>query len=224
MVTETSSSSKFWDETKLLEMDNQVGFFRDYLQVMENFLEAEAQKYHEHRARLRQERYGRLKQEGRQFDPTEPPSLEEDWANHQEQMIDTIFASILRKSLFISLYAFLESRMVEECRYRGRWGKTALPLADVIGGGIEEAKKCLKGQVDFSGSEWGEIKKLQRLRNFIVHCGDSFENVKSEHHEKPLKQYVAEEQALSLKGDGIVFHKGFCEKALDAIERFLELL
>lgn len=224
MVTRTSDPSEFWDRMALLEMDEQVELFRDYLQVMEESLEAKAQEYRERGAHLRQERYARLKQEGRQFDPTEPLPPGEAGASYQGQMVETIFASILRESFCVSLYAFLESRLVEECRYREQWGKARLPLADVISGGIDTAKECLKGQVDFSGQEWQAIRKFQRLRNFIVHCGNSFENTRSEHNERCLKDDVAHEPFLSLGNKGIIFHKGFCEKAIDLVETLLELL
>lgn len=220
----TREASRFWGDFELAAMDEQISLFRDYLHVMEGFLEAEAEKHREQAVCLRRERYDRLRQESSQFDPTEPLPSEEAWAGNQEQMIEAIFASILRRSFFISLYAFLESRLVEECRYQEQWGKTKLPLTDVTSGGIDKAKDCLKGQVDFGGREWQEIRKLQRLRNFVVHCGNSFENVKSACDERCLKEYVAQEQALSLRWKGIVFHEGFCENALDTIDRFLKLL
>jgi hypothetical protein len=221
MVKETP---RFWDDFDLMVMDDQVDLFRDYLHVMEEFLETEAKRYRERARRLCRERYEKLRQHGCQFDPIEPPPSEEAWIRNQEQMVEAVFASILRKSFFIGLYAFLESRLLEECRYRERWGRTKLPLADVIGRGIDTAKECLKGQVDFGGREWQEIKRLQRLRNFVVHCGNNFENVKSERDEELLKNDVAQEQFLSLGYNGITFHQGFCEKALDAIEAFLDVL
>lgn len=222
-MTDTEAS-KFWDHLNLVTMDQQISLFKDYLCVMEDFLETEAGKYGERATRLRRERYQRLREEGIRIDPTEPPPPEEAWVSNQEQMIETVFASMLRKSFFISLYAFLESRLVEECRYRERWGRTELPLVQVISGGIDTAKECLKGQVDFGGREWQEIKKYQRLRNCIVHCGDSFENVKSERDERLLKECVAQEQALSLGWKGIVFHRGYCEAVLNTVEQFLQLL
>ncbi len=172
---------------------------------------------------MQHERYRKLIEKGGLIDPTEPPPAEEAWVSNQKEMIETIFIATLRESLFISLYAFLELRLIEECRYRERWGKTEVPLKDVIRGGIDKAKDCLKGQVDFSGREWQEIKNYQRLRDFFVHCG-SFENVKSEDHKRLLREYANREPTLSLGSNGIGLQKGFCEKVLDTVEEFLRLL
>jgi hypothetical protein len=217
-------ASRFWNDFELTVMDEQIEFFRDYLCVIEDFLEIESKKSRERATRLYHEQYEELREQGSRFDPTEPSPPEAAWADTRAQMIDTVFASILRESFCISVYAFLESRLVEECRYRERWGTVKLPLTDVISGGIDTAKECLRGQVDFGGQEWQAIKKLQKLRNFIVHCGNSFENVKSEDVERDLKEIVAQESFLSLGSNGIIFHKGFCEKAIDSIEEFLKLL
>ena len=175
-----TESSSYWDYIYLTAMDEWISILRDYLDTMETFLDTEARKHQERASDLRRERYRKLKEEGKQIDPTESSLAEAAWADNQAMMIDLAFASILRESIFVSIYAFLEHRLIEECRYREQLGKTDVPLIDVIKGGIDTAKDCLKGQVDFSGPEWQEIKKYQRLRNFIVHCGSSFVNVKSE--------------------------------------------
>ena len=225
-----TDSSQFWDNFELELLNEQVVLFRGYLEMMEGFLETEVGNIREQATRLRRLRLEKMRQKGGQFDPTEDAPPDEAWLNSQEQMIASVFASKLRESFLISLWAFLEARLVEECRYRERWGTTKLPVAEVIQASsiIEKAKECLAGQIDFGGRELKHIKNLSLFRNFIVHAGGRFENMKHKDKKRDLENYVSlerkRERTLSLSGEGIVIHKGFCEKALDRVEAVFELL
>ncbi|MEA3351433.1 MAG: hypothetical protein U9Q82_12485 [Chloroflexota bacterium] len=233
MATKKSKIDKFYDTLNMVVLEEEITLYREYIQFMENHLTDETEKYQKLGIRLRKKRHERHKQEYKQVDLTEPPSPEIALADTQEQKIATVYASILRMSFFVSLYSFLEAYLIEECRYREHWGRTSIPLEDVIHGGIDKAKECLKvdkqkdkdclkNQIDFGGNEWRKIKELQELRNFVVHSGNSFDNAK-ENKKEILEQIVEKEQTLSRSGDGILFRRGFCEKALIAIEDFINL-
>lgn len=87
----------------------------------------------------------------------------------------TTETNLMRMSLFLSLYAFLEVILKELCRFEQVERGISKSLTDLQGGVIDRAKTYLKKEigVDFPGKskEWNEIKDYQKLRNHLAHNG-----------------------------------------------------
>ncbi|MBK8899920.1 MAG: hypothetical protein IPM53_01935 [Anaerolineaceae bacterium] len=83
--------------------------------------------------------------------------------------------NLMRMSIFLSLYAFLELILEELCRLQQIEHQLALKSTDLSGLGIERSKNYLKKVVGvdfaFGGKEWNEIKNYQKLRNHFAHQG-----------------------------------------------------
>jgi len=185
-----------------LEFEGEVGLFEAYLQNMEGFLGSEIT---------------RLKAEIK-----DTIVLDEKLVNMELQVVGHHFPNILRKSFVVSLYSFLEHRLIEECWSR-KGNDILLNPSDIRG--IDRARvyltKVLRVNFPSDSPEWEEIQSIRRLRNCIVHnhgkCdGDKF---------KSLRDYVAQNSdTLSLSGDEIVLSGEFCEQALHAVGKFVQRL
>jgi hypothetical protein len=144
------------------------------------------------------------------------------------------YTNILRKSFFINLYAALESRLMEECHYheeRHQAGenKILLSLSDIAGRGVQKAMTYLvKVQcIVFSlgeSKEWEDIQGYRILRNCIVH-NDGRLNERANSRDK-LRRFIDRKPTLSLSeyDAEITLGKGFCEEAINTVERFLLLV
>jgi len=197
--------------------------FYDYLANMERFLEAEARKLRETlEATKRQMESGEL---------TEPSCLgkmpvEIEAMEHLKYQLQQIkeFENILRKSFFVTIYAFLESRLLEDCRSQlSKRDDISLSLRDIGGHGIDKAKTCmkiLKVPLDTSCSQWSEIQKYKQLRHCIVHNEGRLDEGFPD--SKGLRSYVSANPSLSLSPNGeIILSKDSCKEALDTVTMFL---
>ncbi len=200
----------------------EIFLFQDYLTVMEQFLESETQK---HRKSLEH-----LIASGQVYYDKETGVDQ----NYDSEMLNQIFSfkDTLRKSFFISLYSFLEFTMLQECRSRKNEDKTILLSLDDLAGqnGIDKAQtyftKVLRLKSPSDTPEWSEIQNYKTLRNCIVHAGGRIEDIKTVSDQEKLKAFIARKahkRTLWLSDyDGVILDKGFCEKALATIEKFLQ--
>jgi hypothetical protein len=83
---------------------------------------------------------------------------------------------IIRQSLFIAIYALLETYLNEVCALIQREQKLKVSINDLAGNGIFRAKDYLEKVLDFqfpaSHKSWQRISNYNRLRNCFVHaCG-----------------------------------------------------
>jgi hypothetical protein len=85
----------------------EIGLFEEYLASMERFLEAETQTHAESLKKLiaKGEIY---------YD--EETGLDSTYDSHRLDLLST-FKDKLRTSFFVSMFSFLESELVNECRY-----------------------------------------------------------------------------------------------------------
>jgi hypothetical protein len=137
------------------------------------------------------------------------------------------FPSILRTSVFLSLYSFLENQLVLLCKQIQSRKRITLSVNDLNGSGIEKASKYLKkvAGIDFpdNAKEWTYIKHCNQLRNCLVHNG----GIVNEENKKLLK---AIETIPSVKAKNNLLEKGlqlekeFCLGFIKNIESFWEQL
>ena len=214
----------------LYALGNRIALHQQYLEDLENFLESEKQQYQEDLEKVPPVDI-RLVDIIPVDDEFKEEMYQQAHAQHYyEDKLEALdeFARMLRKSFFVSLYTFLESQFNEECRARRQEKNTQLVLSDISGSGIGRAKKYLAKvlEVDFpfaSSLEWQEIRKYQQVRNCMVHSDGALEGMGQDKIDK-LKQYIDSKPTLSLSGNRIMIHSGFCEEALQTIGRFLLLL
>jgi len=216
--------------------DIRVCYYSDYLSSLEKFLENEA--------RILDERYDAAVQKAIESkerincgDYTLPGQLSEEESGALEyffeeslRALEDIFPNILRRSFFVAIYSLIEMQLNEICREQERAKELPLPLEKVKKApdrSIQRTKVYLMDVAEFhfpESSEWDELLKYQKLRNCIVHNEGRLEGLPKKYEEakEELKQYISRNPNLALKphDDEIIFHKGFCEEALQVTHRF----
>jgi uncharacterized protein YutE (UPF0331/DUF86 family) len=86
--------------------------------------------------------------------------------------LSTEFPNTLRRSAFLSLMSFFENSLNKLCEVYEERLDIKLNFTDMNERGIDRAKLYLEKviQLDFpNSSDWEKIKKLQEIRNIIVH-------------------------------------------------------
>jgi hypothetical protein len=137
------------------------------------------------------------------------------------------FPSILRTSVFLSLYSFLENQLVILCKQIQNKKRIALGVNDINGNGIVKASKYLKKVVgiDFpdQAEEWTYIKHCNQLRNCLVHNG----GIVNEENKKILKAIEAIPSVTSnynLLDKELRLEKEFCLDFIHIIDTLWERL
>lgn len=130
------------------------------------------------------------------------------------------FPSIMRNSLFISIYSFLEEKVIDLC---DQPDKTAIKLKDLQGNGISRAsvfiKKVKKDDFPEDTKEWHFIKNANQIRNCIVHCGGDIDKAKNP---KKITNAVNELENVSLsRHNRIILNEKFCFEFIHVVEKFL---
>jgi hypothetical protein len=114
-------------------------------------------------------------------------------------------SSLFYESLFISLYSFLERKMLRLCNIASeKLSKDDINVSDLNGKGVWKynlfIEKVLKIDLKHVASEWNEIINYNTLRNLIVH------NSERKVYKKDSKNYSKIIQIKSLKINGFEDH------------------
>lgn len=138
--------------------EKEIQFFKDYLETLEEFLKTEVSTLTQSLETLdlgyeplSEERDGARDEDDYEAEHEEyykpSPREVEDQLRDRLDEIDG-FANLLRSSFFVSLYSFLEPRLMKECQSR----KGAHSLSDIRGHGLDKFKKYFaKVQIYFPG-------------------------------------------------------------------------
>ncbi len=148
------------------ELDNRVNSFKRYLEYLERDFESKSQKINY------------------EYNLKEPGSSREDYESAEFMRKFLIYREvdihieILRKSLAISIYSFLEHHMNLICNHLDEFHSSSLTLKDLKGDGIKRAKLHLEKvhSLDFSklNSCWSFLSNFNKVRNCLVHTdGDT---------------------------------------------------
>lgn len=142
-----------------------------------------------------------------------------------ENLFTEYFPSLQRRSALITLYSFFENELDGLCSLYKTEKAFSLEVSDLKSTGIDRATLYLEKvaglNVHKSSQEWKTIKRIQLLRNLIVHRSGRV----SEAKDKPLIQLVDSSQTLTLKPDGeIVVEKGFLSLAVNTYKNYFKLL
>ncbi|MQR86399.1 hypothetical protein GFV16_10790 [Bacillus megaterium] len=198
---------KFVRTARLSLISIEIDSFRDYIKYIENSFRKELASYEDGAKRV-------------------PAGFEDEyWDYHLDEarQYSTEFPTIMRNSLFVSIYTFLESKIADLCVSDE---KTLLTLSDIKGQGIEQAstylKKVLLLDFPYDTKEWKYIEKAKSLRNCIVHTNGHVSKVrKPESVEKAIKEldYVKKDK------DGYIsLESEFCLDFLENVHSFLKEL
>lgn len=97
----------------------------------------------------------------------------DDSTYHLATIFEEYFPSLQRRSALITLFSFLEYQLDELCRLFANDQKFPVSLNDLKDKGIDRSYRYLKKvvglQIDNSTLTWQNIKRIQGLRNEIVH-------------------------------------------------------
>jgi len=135
------------------------------------------------------------------------------------------FPKTLEASLFITLYAFLESRLVQLCEIVRVKGGYYLGISDVKGKGITAAQIYIKKAArlpfpDNKSSDWDDINSYRRVRNCIVHQGSNVRK-DDEKLKNAIGHLVTKRPLVKLVGENIELSNGFCLEFVQSIGRFV---
>jgi len=210
----------FWPTIDELGLEHQVEFFENYLYMMESFIESQINDCNrelDNYPKDYEPNYDQTYQIGEMIVKGDPVAEDIHEINDRMDELEN-YSNLLRKSYFISLYTFLESRLNRECIQRSKFNSdTKITLKDLNGRGIARAKtylvKVLGSNFPFGTSaEWKEIQWYMKLRNCIVHSNGEVADPK-------LENYIENHDGLSYDSNGWVFlTKGFCRTALTTIK------
>lgn len=131
-----------------------------------------------------------------------------------EQLFDYIEHEISRstyhlyfRSMFISMYSFLERKTYQLCKL-GEHSQT-LKIKDLSGEGVNRCyrylKKVLNVDMALLNSQWQEIKKYNLLRNELVHNPTSIIEDTKENATKIQILKSIKELSVSYDDDGFIF-------------------
>lgn len=103
-----------------------------------------------------------------------------DWYYDEIVNFRDVFFFIMRNLLFISVYFFLEEKIIDLC---GQLDEISIKLEDLQGNGIIRVVlyiKKIKKEVFFDDiKEWYFIINVNYIRNCIVYCGGDIEKLKN---------------------------------------------
>jgi hypothetical protein len=213
-------------------LEEELDLLENHLAVIEGFLEPEVKKRQETIAGIVDALNNNIRERinaGAQigFRSSSDVTAEEILATTEWRKVNHL-AQTLRKSFFLSLYAFLEARFDEECRYEGRRQKerddVLITLNDIAGTGIIRARtywtKVLRRNFP-DNTQWQAIHDGYRpLRNCIVHSSGRFDKTRTDKAAQALQKFIDSKRSLSVLADEIILNQDFNKEALNNVRGF----
>jgi hypothetical protein len=217
-------------ELKRLFFVSQINYFRQYLETVDNHLEAK-------RSEVQDKVHGHNEIN---INSTFASSREELISRRREVAAWQGFMNLFRQSFVVFLYSFFEASLLRECNVRGRKLSIGVDTEEVfrnwkrvsICDKIEKFyQEYLPGDYEFNFDtvEWKWIKDFAKLRNCIVHQQGDLSGLRVLEIElaEELKDFILEEDGLSLidRREGLIFIKhDFCVKAIQNTDIVLSSL
>lgn len=147
--------------------------------------------------------------------------LEEYWYHYEDEHYRyyNLFPSILRRSIFTSLYSYFEHMLFELCEDREK-------LKNTKGVGIEKAKKYLSARYElgklFVGTEWNSIKQYSKIRNCFLHANGVVFLYSKEYEQSEIYKFIEKTNGISInQSDVILLETVFCEEFAEIVISFL---
>ncbi|MED0994361.1 hypothetical protein P4T34_02535 [Bacillus mobilis] len=220
-----------------ISIDMELKTFEKYMNEMENFI---INQLHELDAQYSEEKKRCSSEE-------EATHIFEYQYENQFYYYENDFPHILRKSFIISLYSFLEQKLMEICKNLEYSNNKKLSLASMGSKGIFKYYKYLNeiANVDLTSvkKEWHQIIKINKIRNHFVHDGNDLldkilkpKNKEEYQTNKTLNAFIHFNLAVEdkqftkvVKPQGKLKYSTqisdeFCKEALNIIKAFLKKL
>lgn len=129
---------------------------------------------------------------------------------------------IFTKSAIISIYTYLEFFLENFCKKVHKYNKKSISPKDLSGNGIFRSKAYLEKilLINFSSldSEWDEIVKLNKIRNFLIHSNGV---ATSEETKSKICEAIQGISGVELEEDHLKVSSGYIEHILSVIEKTL---
>lgn len=194
-----------WPSIEEDELEYQVEFYTNFIELTEKYLDSE------------------INESTKQLQISDEPNI----IRNRLRELDE-YSDLFRKSFFVSLCSYLESRLNNECELRKQeYPEIKVTFRDIKGTGIKRARtylvKVLGSNFPFAtNTHWEEIQWFMKLRNCIVHNESIVTN------DVKLQEYIEKNQYLTcgpLFGeDYLMIYKGFCNTVLSTMQAFLRSL
>ncbi|MGO9368923.1 MAG: hypothetical protein ACLP0H_14945 [Terriglobales bacterium] len=141
------------------------------------------------------------------------------------------FPSLQRRSALLTVCSYFEHELDKLCRlYQSEKG-FSVTVDDLRGEGIDRSTKYLEKvaglNVHRASREWQEVKKIQKIRNAIVHRGGKVPDKDSvrDDADKAIVDFMNKTESLSRDDDGeIVVGKGFLSHVIHTYASYFKLI
>lgn len=134
------------------------------------------------------------------------------------------FPNLQRKSAFVSLYGFLENELDKLCVLFKSTENFKIDLKDINGSGIERATKYLEKVAEVCTKkhliEWAKIRRIQKIRNLIVHNGGKLVDIEGKIREQELK--IINDEVLLDGEDEVFIKEGFLDYVLTTFDLYFK--
>ena len=136
------------------------------------------------------------------------------------------FPSLQRRSALLTVCSFFEHELDKLCMLYQSEKSFKLALLDINGKGIDRSTTYLEKvagiDVHKTSNEWNHIKKIQNIRNVIVHQDGKLHD----HQGNPIKaaiDYINQVEFLEGE-DEVVVKKGFLKHVVDIYKQYFAIL
>ncbi len=144
--------------------------------------------------------------------------------------LGSTFPAMSNAATFVSILSYLEHEMFSLCARLQKNKKYALGVKDLSGSGIEQAANYLEKVCEVrefrKDQVWGDVSKLQKLRNIVVHRSGILRELQGTNDpDKEIRTYALEKGFLAgSTAVELVLTKTFCFKAIETVQEMLWIL
>ncbi len=136
------------------------------------------------------------------------------------------FPSLQRRSALLTICGYFEHQLDKLCMQYQSEKSFKLALSDINGKGIDRSATYLEKvagiDVHKTSNEWNQIKKIQKIRNVIVHQDGKLHD----HQGNPIKaatDYINQVEFLDGE-DEVQVNKGFLKYVVDIYKQYFALI
>jgi hypothetical protein len=142
-----------------------------------------------------------------------------DWYIDDYYTYSELYPSILKTSVFISIYSFFEYQLLKQCTNKEI-------LSSIKDKGIDKGKEYFKKvfgiHSPFQSENWKFIKDCNKIRNVIVHNGGNMDTILDENKQQEIRNIISRVPGLNISKHGnILIENEFCKRFYEAVRDLL---
>ncbi|MBL8205396.1 MAG: hypothetical protein JNM09_14260 [Blastocatellia bacterium] len=205
------SSPRVWYSNVQFESD----LLRSYAKSVEGQIQESIDKYH-------REKVVEIDETDSEYGPNikEHHQGVDGSTYHLDTIFEDYFPNLQRRSALITQFSFLEYQIDELCRLFANENNFSLSLKDLNGKGIDRSycylTKVVGLKIENDTSTWNKLKRIQGLRNEIVHNDGKLKDAK-------IKSYVNTSPYLSGE-DEVKIKEGYLNYVLDTFDIYFKAI